>query len=73
MFFINCRNKNFLEKYEDYELLYLIGPLSLGRISAGSTFMLLNMIGAASASSAQSMSLIVLLTEAGGSLRHLFL
>ena len=58
---------------EDSKLLHLIGPLPLGGISAGSTLMLLNMIRAASASSAQSVSLIVLLTEAGGSLRHLLL
>merc|ERR1712168_97368 len=51
----------------------LLRPLisSLPRVTTGSTFMLLNVIGTASTSPAQCMSLIVLLSEASRTLRHL--
>ena len=54
-----------------YSLHHLISPLPLARVATGGAFMLLNVIGTTSTSSAQCMSLIVLLSEAGRTLGHL--
>jgi hypothetical protein len=55
--------------------LHLVTPVVLaglgGRVAARGALVLLDVHGAATASSAQSVRLVVTLTEAGGTLRHL--